>query len=96
MKNETIKTVTDLAKAAIKDPAELEKVIERLQTPTTPKALPDKMLKTREAAALAGCTRHTLRNWERQGYLHPRHITASRVRWSKRELEKFLCETVEA
>ncbi len=95
MKAETIKTVSDLAKAAIKDTAELEKVIERLQNPT-PKARPDRMLKTREAAELAGCTRHTLRNWEKKGLLHPQHITRGRVRWSRRELETFLCETAEA
>lgn len=53
----------------------------------------DTLLTTRKAADFAGVHRKTLFGWERKGYLHPKRITPSRVRWSKRELESFLCET---
>lgn len=97
MRQETINTATAILSAAIADKAEREEAIKRLETPTpTQTSNRDKMLTTKAAAALAGVCDKTLFRWEGLGYLHPKHITARRVRWSKRELETFLCETAEA
>lgn len=90
MKPETIKTATALVEAGISDPRERAEVLTALKAQT---ARRDKLLTTRQAAELASVHRKTLFGWERKGYLHARRVTPSRVRWSKRELEDFLCET---
>lgn len=92
MKSETMQMVSALIGAAVKDSAEREEVLAKLRSKTQ---APDKLLKTREAAELAGCTRHTLRAWEKKGFLHPRRITKARVRWSRNELQDFLCGLAE-
>ena len=93
MKPETMNTMTALARAGIQDPNERAEV-EALFKPRPPRR--DKMLSTSAAATLAGVHRKTLFAWARKGYLTPKRITPSRVRWSKCELETFLCETAEA
>ncbi len=92
MKQETKKTVAAFVAAAIADPEERAAVLERLEGKTMPPKR-DKLLTGREACELAGCARKTLRDWELKGYLHPKRITRQRVRWSRNELENFLCET---
>lgn len=95
MRAETKKTVAALVAAAIHDPAEKAAVLERLEDkPTAPQK--DKMLTGKEACQLAQVARRTLWDWERRGYLHPKHITPRRIRWSRNELENFLCETAGA
>lgn len=94
MKVETRKTVEAFAKAAIQDPAERDAVLAALNRPKTERR--DKMITGKEAARLAGVTRHTIREWEKLGHLHGKHITPRRVRFSRNELEEFLCEAVEA
>lgn len=90
VKPETMTTATALLAAGIPDKNERAEVLKFFERP-----LPrDTLLTTRKAAHLAGVHRKTLFGWERKGYLHPKRITPSRVRWSKRELESFLCETV--
>jgi len=95
MRQETINTITAFLSAAIADKAERAEAIEKLSNQESVRNR-DKMLTTKAAAALAGVCDKTLFRWEGLGYLHPKHITARRVRWSKRELETFLCETAEA
>jgi predicted DNA-binding transcriptional regulator AlpA len=90
MKAETLQTATAILAAAIPDKGERAEVLAMLK-PTPDRR--DKMLTTGEAAKLAGVHRKTLFAWEDKGYLKPRRITPSRVRWSRNELETFLCET---
>lgn len=90
MKPETAKTMTAFADAAIADKSEREEV-KAMFTPKPERR--DKMLTTRAACELAEVNPKTLFRWERKGYLKPRRITPSRVRWSRNELETFLCET---
>ena len=84
-------TMTALARAGIQDPNERAEVLSMLK-PRPP--VRDRMLSTGAAATLAGVHRKTLFAWARKGYLTPKRITPSRVRWSKSELENFLCEGV--
>lgn len=85
-------TAAALLTAGIADPTERAEAISALKARAVRR---DKMLTTREAAALAGVHPKTLYQWEGKGYLKPRRITPSRVRWSRNELERFLCETAE-
>ena len=91
MKIETLKTLEAFARAAIADPGERAEAV-KLFAPKPP--VREKLLTTRQAAEFAGTHRKTLFAWARKGYLHPRRITPSRVRWGKAELENFLCESV--
>lgn len=92
MTPETLKTLEAFARAAIADPGERAEALKAL-APKPPAR--EKYFTTRQAAEFAGCVRKTLFRWARQGHLHPRRITPSRVRWAKSELETFLCETAE-
>lgn len=93
MQDTTLNTITAFIQGAIADPREREAAIAALQ----PKpARRDKMLTGMEAARLAGVARKTIRDWEKKGLIHGRHITPKRVRFSRNELETFLCETAEA
>ncbi len=92
MKAETLTTATALLTAGISDPRERAEALAAFQANADRR---DRMLTTRAAATLAGVHRKTLFAWELKGYLHPRRITPSRVRWSRRELENFLCEAAE-
>ena len=93
MKDETRNTVAALVAAGIPDKGERAEVLALLK-PKAPTR--EKMLTTRAACELAGVHPKTLFRWETKGYLHPRRITPSRVRWAKSELETFLCEGAEA
>lgn len=93
MKPETMQTAAALLAAGIPDKAEQAELLAMLKTRATRK---EKMLTTRAACALACVNPKTLFRWESKGYLHPRRITPSRVRWPQTELETFLCETAEA
>lgn len=92
MRPETMTTATALLTAGIQDPSERADLLAALKARLARK---DKMLTTREAAELAHVHRKTLFAWEEKEYLHPRRITPSRVRWSRNELQDFLCETAE-
>lgn len=93
MKAETIQTSKAILSAAISDPRERAEVLALLK-PKTPAR--ERMLTTKAACQFAGVCKQTLRRWERKGYLHPKHITPSRVRWPQSELEAFLCESATA
>jgi len=93
MKTETLNTATAILSAAIQDRGERAEVLAMLK-PKTPTR--EKMLTTRAACELADVHPKTLFRWAVKGYLHPKRITPSRVRWPKSELETFLCETAEA
>jgi len=92
MKPETITTAKAILSAAITDKGERDELLKAL-APKPP--VREKLLTTKAASALAECHPKTLFSWARKGYLTPRRITARRVRWSKNELERFLCETAE-
>lgn len=89
MKTDTIKRTEALLTAGISDPGERADVLALFRESIDRR---DKFLTTSAAAKLAGVHRKTLFSWERKGYLQPRRITPSRVRWSRRELEHFLGE----
>lgn len=93
MKPETIKALEAFARAGIADPAEREAAIAAIQPKPERR---DKMLTGKEAARFAGVARKTIRDWELKGLIHGRHITSKRVRFSRNELEEFLCERMEA
>lgn len=91
MKRETLKMVEALIRAAVTDPVERDELLKRIaEKPKIERK--DKMLTGKDAAQLAGVTRRTIARWEQEGYIHGRHITRSRVRFSRNELEDFLCE----
>lgn len=92
MKPETLETARAIVAAAIPDKGERAEAL-ALLTPKPERR--DKMLTTGEACRFAGVVSKTLFRWGRKGYLKPRRITPSRVRWSRNELEAFLCETAE-
>lgn len=94
MKKETMKTAEALVRAGIPDPAECAAVLARLSGQAG-KERRDKMLSAKEAAVIAGVHKRTIQLWEKKGFLHGRHITSKRVRFSRNELEQFLCETAE-
>lgn len=90
MNETTRRMIESFAKTAISDPQEREAALAALQAKA---ARRDKLLTGVEAARLAGVSRKTIRDWERKGLIRGRHITRSRVRFSRNELEAFLCET---
>ena len=94
MKQETRKTVASLIEVAVKDPEEKAEALARLEGKKDTRR--DKMLKSKEAARVAGVHVKTLFGWEKMGKLHPKRLTARRVRWSRNELEEFLGEAAEA
>lgn len=94
MNEETRRAVAAFVRAAIQDPAEREAAIAAIEKPKPERR--DKMLTGREACRFAGVARKTLRDWEKKGLIHGRHITPKRVRFSRNELEGFLCERMEA
>lgn len=93
MNETTRKAVEAFVRGAIADPAEREAAIAAIQPKPERR---DKMLTGREACRFAGVARKTLRDWEKKGMIRGRHITAKRVRFSRNELEEFLCERMEA
>jgi len=90
MKNATHIAVGAFIRTGISDPSERDEALQWWNAYSQPPKK-DRLLKTRDAARLAEVTPRTLRDWERQGHLHPRHITPRRVRWSLNELQNFLC-----
>ncbi len=92
LKPETMTTAAALLSAGIPDQRERAEVLSALQAQADRR---DRMLTTAAAAKFAGVHRKTLFAWERKGYLKPRRITPSRVRWSRNELQDFICETAE-
>lgn len=95
MKTETIQTVQTLIKAAIHDADEQAAALAAIQRGSRPER-PDKLITGVEAARLAGVHRKTIRDWEGKGLLHGKHITRSRVRFSRNELEDLLGEKLGA
>ena len=93
MKKETIETGAALLRAGIADPAERSEALTWWARAGKQNERRDKMISAKEAAELAGVHKKTIQEWERKGFLHGRHITAKRVRFSRNELEAFLCET---
>ena len=90
MKPETINTATALLSAGIADKHERAELLAFLRKQVECR---DKLMTTAVAAKFADVHPKTLFAWERKGYLHPRRITPSRGRWSRLELEAFLCES---
>lgn len=88
MKQETRRMMESFARSAITDPDERDAAIAALAPRKEER--PDKWLKTKEALALVGMTWKTLRAAEKRGELHPRHLSARLVRWSRNELEEWL------
>ena len=83
-------TATALLMAGIPDKAEQAELLTMLKSRAARK---EKMLTTRAACQFAGVCKKTLFRWAAKGYLHPKRITPSRVRWPQSELEAFLGET---
>ena len=90
MKPETLKTATALLAAGIPDKTEQTELLAMLKPRP---ARRERMLTTRAACQLAGVCKKTLFRWEAKGYLHPKRVTPSRIRWPQSELETFLGET---
>ena len=90
MKPETLQTATALLTAGIPDKSEQAELLTMLKARVARK---ERMLTTRAACQFAGVCKKTLFRWEKKGYLHPKRITPSRVRWPQSELETFLCES---
>ena len=95
MRAETKRTIENLIRAAIADPVERDAALALLEKPIAADR-PDNLLTGVEAARLCGVSRKTLRDWEVKKLISAKHITAKRVRFSRRELETFLCEKLEA
>ncbi len=89
MNEKTRKTITAFVQGAIEDPKERQAALAALQPKVERR---DKLLTGAEAARMAGVARKTIRDWEKKGLIRGRHITRSRVRFSRNELEAFLCE----
>lgn len=90
MRQATLKTGETVLQAVITDPEERAEAMARWRGEKP--ARRDKMLTAKEAAAIAGVHKKTIQLWDKKGLLHGRHITARRVRFSRNELEDFLCE----
>ena len=93
MRKDTQERVSRLVEAAITDDKERDEVLGLLTGKKQERR--DRLLKTKEAAKLAGCHVKSLFAWERHGWLHPKRITSRRIRWSRNELQDFLCEQAE-
>lgn len=94
MKLETKHNLTAFVRATVVDPLELADVLARIEGKPKPTRR-DKMITSKEAAEIAGVHKKTIQAWGRKGLLTPRRITRRRVRFSRNELEQFLCETAE-
>lgn len=93
MNEATKKLLTAFAKSAITDPEQRDAALAAIGRKEEEKR-PDRWLKTKEALALCGfASWKTLRRAELAGILHPRHLSARMVRWSRRELEDWLTGT---
>lgn len=90
MNESTRNTIVTFVKGAIADPLQQKEALAALQPKSERR---DKLLTGAEAARMAGVARKTIRDWEKKGLIRGRHITRSRVRFSRNELEAFLCET---
>lgn len=92
MNETTRKMLAAFAKSAITDSVQREAALAAIAPRREERA--DKWLKTREALALVGVASwKTLRRAELAGKLHPRHLSKRMVRWSRNELEDWLCGT---
>lgn len=92
MNETTRKMLAAFAKTAVTDPVQREAALAALAPRKEER--PDKWIKTKEALALCGfASWKTLRRAEKAGKLHPRHLSARMVRWSRNELENWLCGT---
>ena len=89
MKASTIDLLDGLISAAVKDKGEQAEAKALIRQKVEKR--PDKQLTTNAAAELVGCTGKTLFRWAKAGKLHPRRLSASLVRWSRNEIEDFLC-----
>ena len=88
----TRKLLTAFTKSAITDPIERDSALAALAPQKQER--PDRWLKTKEALAFCGVRSwKTLRKLEKDGKLHPRHLTKRLVRWSQNELENWLFGT---
>ena len=89
MNETTRKMLTAFARSAIADPEQRDAALAALAPRKEER--PDKWLKTKEALQLCGfASWKTLRRAEKDGKLHPRHLSARMVRWSRNELEEWL------
>ena len=92
MNETTRKMMTAFANTAVTDPQQREAALAALAPRKEER--PDKLLKTQEALAFCGfASWKTLRRAELEGKLHPRHLSARMVRWSRNELEDWLFGT---
>lgn len=92
MNETTRKMMTAFAKTAVTDPEQRDAALAALAPRRG--GTPDKWLRTREALELCGIKSwKTLRRAELEGKLHPRHLSARMVRWSRNELENWLYGT---
>lgn len=89
MKKATYELVAGLVRAAVADKGEQAEAL-RLLAPRE-ETRKDRQLTTREAAELAGVSGKTLFRWEKRGLIHAKRFTGSRIRWSRNEIETFLC-----
>lgn len=89
MKEKTRHMLESFTRAAISDPEERDAALAALAP--RKEELPDRWLRTKEALSLCGfASWKTLRRLELRGELHPRHLSARCVRWSRNELERWL------
>ena len=88
MNQNTRQLLTAFAKTAVTDPEQRKAALAALAPRKEDR--PDRWLRTRDALAMTGVTWKTLRRQEKAGVLHPRHLSARMVRWSKNELENWL------
>lgn len=89
MNEETRQLLSAFARTAITNPEQRDAALAALAPRKEER--PDKWLKTKEALSLCGfASWKTLRRAEKEGKLHPRHLSARLVRWSRNELEAWL------
>lgn len=89
MNENTRKLLTAFAKTAVTDPEQQRAALAALAPHREER--PDRWLKTKEALAFCGIASwKTLRRAEKDGKLHPRHLSKRMVRWSRNELERWL------
>ena len=89
MNETTRKMLAAFTKSAITDPEQRDAALAALAPRKEER--PDRWLKTKEALALCGfASWKTLRRAEKDGKLHPRHLSRRMVRWSRNELEGWL------
>ena len=95
MNQETRHMMESFAKSAITDPKQREEALAACAPQKEERH--DKWLKTREALDFCDFKSwKTLRRAELAGILHPRHLSARMVRWSRNELQAWLTGKSEA